>query len=97
MYVAPAPELHDLIARVASGRPERIAELLQRHGAVENGLDYVHWDKLRELTPPDGIDHEEWWLLIKLARRPLLRAIPLTDPQGEPFVYATPDVVARHL
>lgn len=98
MYVAPAPELRDLLANFArKNRPERLPELLQQRGAADNGREYIHWDKLRQLPPPEGMDHEEWWLLIKLGRQPLLHAIPLTDERGEPFVYATPDLIARHL
>ncbi len=35
--------------------------------------------------------------MIKLKRQPLQRPIPLTDPEGENFVYAVPDLVARRL
>ena len=58
---------------------------------------YLHWDKLRHLSPPAGLTHEEWWLATKLARRPLLRPLPLAAPSGEPFVYAVPDEVLRLL
>ena len=96
IYVAPAPSITELIAQVAQGHPERLVELLQL-GITENGRDYVHWDKLRQLTPPANLSHEEWWLLIKLGRQPVQRAIPLTDPSGAPFVYGVPDLLARRL
>jgi Fic family protein len=59
--------------------------------------EYIHWDKLRRLKPPDGLSHEEWWWAIKWGRRPLLREFPLTDPDGRPFTYALPDEVLRSL
>ncbi len=93
MYVAPAPTTRDLVAKL---RAERLVELVQL-GIAHDGRDYVHWDKLRQLEAPAGIDHDEWWLLIKLGRQPLQRTIPLTDPSGEPFVYGVPDLVARRL
>ncbi|HYM55889.1 MAG TPA: Fic family protein, partial [Solirubrobacteraceae bacterium] len=74
----------------------RIVELLQL-GITEDGRDYAHWDKLRQLEPPAGLSHEEWWLLVKWGRQPVQRAIPLTDPSGAPFVYGVPDLVARRL
>jgi Fic family protein len=93
MYVAPAPNNRDLAAQLGG---ERLLELLQL-GVTEDGSDYVHWDKLRQLKPPRDLSHEEWWLLIKWRRQPLQRAIPLTDPSGTPFVYGVPDLVARRL
>jgi Fic family protein len=58
---------------------------------------YPHWDKLRHLDPPDGLTHEQWWAGIQFGRDPIRRRIPLTDPDGHPFSYATPDVVLRRL
>lgn len=50
------------------------------------GEKYLHWDELRHRGAPDGLTHEEWWLGLKLSRRPLLRPIPLNDSGGLPFV-----------
>lgn len=93
VYVAPAPQISDLVAQL---RAQRLVELVQLD-AAEDGRDYVHWDKLRQLEPPANLTHEEWWLLIKLGRRSLQRAIPLADQSGAHFVYGTPDLVARRL
>ncbi len=93
MYVAPPPQFHELTARLG---PERMFELLQLEIA-ENGRDYVHWDKLRQLDPPANLTHEEWWLLIKWGRQSALRAIPLADASGAAFFYSVPDAVARRL
>ncbi|HYM67394.1 MAG TPA: hypothetical protein VEW68_08900, partial [Patescibacteria group bacterium] len=93
MYVAPPPKYRDLGAQLGA---DRIVELLQL-GITEDGRDYAHWDKLRQLEPPAGLSHEEWWLLVKWGRQPVQRAIPLTDPSGAPFVYGVPDLVARRL
>jgi len=43
------------------------------------------------MEPPDGLDVDQWWLAVKLARNPLLRDLPLLDPAGRPFRYCTPD------
>lgn len=85
-------------------RPKQLSELLLRHpkgltGILQAGItatpkgQYLHWDRLRHLTPPPGLNHEEWWLGVKLARSQLYRELPLKDMAGRPFRYATPDVV----
>ncbi|HLM84689.1 MAG TPA: Fic family protein [Solirubrobacteraceae bacterium] len=96
MYVAQAPTISELLGPVVEKRAERLPELLSR-GLVEDGRDYVHWDKLRQLEPPSDLTHEEWWLLIKWGRQNLQRTIPLKDPAGRHFVYGVPDIVARRL
>lgn len=59
-------------------------------GAAPRGR-YYHWDRLRHLTPPDGLSQEEWWLGIKMARRSSLRELPLVDSEGRSFNYGMPD------
>jgi Fic family protein len=97
MYVAPPPADEELLTGLT---PNRLLELVGSDvspGGGGSSEDYVHWDKLRHLDPPGGLNHEEWWLTIRLARRPMLRPLPLCDERGAPFVYATPDVVLRRL
>lgn len=93
MYIAPAPEYSSLLGELSS---DRLLAVLQS-GVAEDARDYVHWDKLRHLNPPAGLTHKEWWFLVKVRRQPLLRAIPLTDPAGNRFVYGVPDLVFRML
>lgn len=52
---------------------------------------YRHWDTLRQLTPPSGLSHEEWWLGIRLARNAIMNPLPLTAADGSPFSYCVPD------
>jgi Fic family protein len=85
-----------MISNVVEQGPDRLPEILGR-GLIEDGRDYVHWDKLRHLEPPTGLSPEEWWLLIKWGRQNMQRQIPLTDPAGKHFVYGVPDLVARRL
>lgn len=56
---------------------------------------YRPWDKVRFLTPPAGLTHEQWWAGIKLNRD--LRDVPLTDVDGLPFSYTLPDVLLEGL
>jgi Fic family protein len=93
MHIEPAPSFSSLINEVEAAR---LVALLQR-GLPRDGREYLHWDKLRHLTPPSDLTHEEWWLLIKWARNQTARQFALTDAAGEPFTYSTPDLVARTL
>jgi Fic family protein len=58
---------------------------------------YLHWEKVKHLTPPDGVTSELWWWAIKLSRRAISRPLPLVDPEGAPFTFAMPDEVLRLL
>lgn len=66
---------------------------LLEHGIVGplDGDRYRHWDTLRHCAPPDGLSVEEWWLATRLARRPLMRDLPLCDPHGQPLSFGLPD------
>lgn len=58
---------------------------------------YLHWEKLRHLTPPDGYDSELYWLAVKQARIKILKVLPFKDKSGQPFKYCVPDIVMREL
>ena len=95
MYVAPAPTLDDILRELDA---RGLAAMVQ--GATNPDLmprEYVHWDKLRHLDPPEGLTHRDWWAAIKWVRQSSRRELPLTDPEGRPFTYSTPDEVLRLL
>jgi Fic family protein len=94
MKVAKPPAYSSLLDGITG---ERIIELIRMGFARADAQNYVHWDKLRHLDPPPDLSREEWWFLIKSGRGPGMRAIGLTDADGKPFSYSTPDVVQRHL
>ena len=77
---------------------DRLDKVLgQRLGPTVDGR-YPHWDKLRHLAVPTGVQSpEEWWLALKLARTGLYRELPLRDTDGRPFVYLLPDGVHEAL
>lgn len=56
---------------------------------------YMPWDLLRWRPTPEGLTHEEWWLISKLARNGMQRVLPLSDTTGSRFSYALPDEVLR--
>jgi Fic family protein len=91
MYVQAPPPLDELIAKLV---PDRFREVLATR---IRDAEYLHWDKLRHLAPPEGLTHEEWWLLLKLSRNAARRELPLTSPEGRVFSYGLPDCVLRLL
>lgn len=93
MHVEPPPDHRVLIREL---KPERALKLIGA-GIAEDAREYLHWDKLRQLRPPDDLSHEEWWFVLRVARDSLRRPIPLTDAAGEHFAYGIPDLVFRKL
>lgn len=87
------PPFHSLLER----READFVALLQRGIGPEVDGVYEHWDHLRHLTPPEGLDPEAWWLAIKWARRPLYRNLPLRDKAQRPIRIAVTDSMARCL
>lgn len=61
------------------------------------GDRYVHWDKLRHLTPLEGLTREQWWGAIKLARLSMLKPLPLLGADGRLHQVAVPDPLQRQL
>lgn len=48
---------------------------------------YLHWDEVRHIPPPDGLDVEQWWLSVKLARMYGRKMLPITDAEDHHFSY----------
>jgi Fic family protein len=75
---------------------ERLLQLLSGDVRERQG-QYLHWDKLRRLKPPLGLDHLEWWFSLRFRRNQGLRELPLTDAAGQHAVYGLPDLVFEAL
>jgi Fic family protein len=74
--------------------PDLLARSTTALSAEHNGR-YLHWDELRRRPVFDDLSHEDWWSLVKVARRSLLKSIPLTDVLGHRFSFAMSDAVQR--
>ena len=90
--LAPKP-FHDLLVE----HGESLSDVLRFPFSPTVGGRYVHWDRLRHLDAPDGLNHEQWWLGIKLSRCSVHRPLPLRDARGRPFVYMIPDLLQEAL
>jgi len=92
MHVAAPPDDHQLLRDIDAARLLAVMRIVAEAGPRQ---DYVHWDKLRHLTPPDGVTREEWWLATKMSRS--LSDLPLVDSSGRHFSYWAPSKAQRAL
>jgi Fic family protein len=85
--------LHELIAQES----ENLPTIFKAAVSPTPEGKYLHWDKLRHLTPPDDLTNEQWWLAVRLARSTTEHQLPLTDTQGRPFYFNMPPLVTQYL
>jgi Fic family protein len=78
-------------------QPDRFFELLRMPSVQIATAEYLHWDKLFHMTPPEGFTSKEWWLNIKIGRNPLYKPIPLRDKQGTAFKFLITDSMQEGL
>ena len=79
--------MKDLLAKHGSS----IQKILSAKLTHSHKGQYIHWDKLRHLIPVNGLNHEQWWLGIKLARLNQYTELPLKNLSNKPFVYMLSD------
>lgn len=95
MFVAPAPSLAELLREMGARRLAGMFDVATTPGLLPE--EYIHWDKLRHLDPPEGLSHRDWWAGIKWARHSSQRELPLKDAEGLAFTYSMPDEALRLL
>lgn len=95
MHVEPAPFGRDFFD--ADLPVERMMAALNAPDDPRVRKEYLHWNKVRHLKPPPDLNHREWWWKIASERRGNFREFPLTDIDGERFVYGLPDIVLKSL
>ncbi|MCU7836568.1 MAG: Fic family protein [gamma proteobacterium symbiont of Taylorina sp.] len=89
------PNINELFDSITS--PDNLADFFENNSPVDDKGRYLHWDKLRHLSTPEGLSSEQWWLKVKIARKNISQPIPLLSKQGSPFNFATIDQVHREL
>ncbi len=85
------PSVDDILGLDESAQVDLVKRVLGAGIRTTVNGKYRHWDTLRQLEPPPGLSHEEWWLGIKIARSSVSHQLPLTDAGGNPFQYTVPD------
>lgn len=91
------PNFDALLSSIVETNVDVLWNLAHGGGPVDSKGRYLHWDKLRHLAPPEGLNHNEWWFGIKSARRNLYQSLPLQDKNAGLFQFATPDKILREL
>lgn len=90
----PPPDIGELLAILPH---DMIAKAFTwQEGPLAHG-HYLHWDEFRHRAPPDGMNHEAWWVALRMARRGQSTQLPFVDKHGKPMVFAMPEPVLRHL
>lgn len=72
---------------------ERVTRVVSSGRPVDSKGRYLHWDEMRNRTPPDGLDLEEWWAGTAWARQAVSRELPLRATSGRPFRLCNIDLV----
>ena len=91
------PSFQDITSQLMASGMERLIDV---HATFLNSVpatEYLHWDKLRHLSPPDGLSHQEWWYATKVWRRNLYKELPLENKDGTPFRHLTVDPIPEIL
>src|SRR2546421_3327664 len=84
------PRLDRLMDEVTS---DLLVRLVTEVRPVDYQGRYLHWDELRNRTPPVGLTREQWWLGTVLARHNSARSLPVTGTDGRSFRFCNVDLV----
>ena len=82
-----APTFASLLSKLAYNDSRNFAELFSKLPVVTANDRYLHWDELLHRLPPEGLKHEQWWLLLKSGRQSQRQLISLKDKSGAAFSY----------
>lgn len=91
MYVEAPPDFRVLLDEVGPAELQRVLSV------TVDDRRYLHWDELRRRTPPDGLNHREWWFSLKLGRRARARALPMVTTKGDQLDFSLPGRAQRLL
>lgn len=70
-----------------------VVRVLSSSGPVDDQGRYLHWDDLRNRTPPSDLSLEHWWMGLKFARSAIARDLPLSSADGSPFRFSNVDLI----
>lgn len=90
----PPPPVDKILAGLQKD-PHRMIQIFTTYASNIGAQPYYPWDKLRRLTPPEGLTHHEWWAAIKVSRIGMQRRLPLVDKQEISFTYAVTDEILK--
>jgi Fic family protein len=91
------PITNDVVETLTKAGTERLSKILMMNIGPEQKGEYLHWDQLRHKSPPEGLSHEEWWFLIKKARKTNNKSIELKDPHNKEFNFTLTEALYKKL
>lgn len=94
MHVEKPPDLDEILQDLAESTSDEFAKTILQISSLSVVAPegrYRHWDTLRHLSPPDDLTPDQWWFGIKMARRGLMKGLPLHDADEKPVHYMIPD------
>jgi len=76
----------------------KLMENLDVKAFVNKATDeYYHWEKVRHLPIPNGLDAQDAWAAVKVARLTQRVTLPLVDHHGRPFHYGVHGKIQEQL
>lgn len=90
------PSMEKLLEKIGH-QPNRFEAILRASALAIHNDRYLHWDKLKYYDPPEGLNHEEWWVTLKILRSRIASEIPLYDMEGKSFTYSLPAPVPEDI
>src|SRR3954454_9365447 len=97
MKIPQRPPSTDDILKGLMGDAGRFLHVVGQATGPTHNERYLHWDKLRRLSPPPDLTHKEWWWLLRSRRSGIARPLPLTDSNRRPFHCALSDIAIELL
>jgi Fic family protein len=85
------PDPLDLMGAIPA--VDDLVPIIARSSPVDDKGRYLHWDEMRNRTPPHGLSLDQWWLGTAMSRRTLARRLPLVGVDGKPFSFCNVDQV----
>ena len=64
---------------------------------IEQGEEYIYWDKIKHMRTPEDISSEMGWAYLKFSRQSKINKIPLLCQEKKQFGFWTPDSILKNL
>src|SRR5574344_1911084 len=72
------PDYMDIFSKILQNQ-EKFLEVVKTSKPTDNEGRYLHWEKVRYISPPDGLSNEEWWASMKMARNTLYKKLTFNN------------------
>lgn len=94
---ATPPDWREILEDYFDGNPTSVRDILMNTEVIHKG-EYIHWDKLRRLDPPEGYTHDKWWIALKSARQKQSKYLDsFVSTACEKFAFSLPDPIPETL